>query len=255
LLYFAFYRDRSVKYQHAPIVESVIDFRLHFANPPSNGALRKCASSFSNFSAPQELRSAHVTVYGGGQSERKAEVENKQAGYRLESKSMPRVLQVQPDGFSYSHLAPYTDWETFCAEAVELWREYVAALKPTTIKRYAVRTINKFTVPERSVDMEKYFNIYPRRPEGAAEAMTSFFLQMLLPQPEVGPDTLALLNMSPGESESFQSAAIFLDIDIFSAADVPANSPEIWDRLASIRKRKDDLFELCITDETRKLIS
>ena len=46
--------------------------------------------------------------------------------------------------------------------------------------------------------------------------------------------------------------AVILDIDLWRDQDVPQSDAELWTLFEALRNRKDDVFEACITDETRK---
>jgi uncharacterized protein (TIGR04255 family) len=44
-----------------------------------------------------------------------------------------------------------------------------------------------------------------------------------------------------------------LDIDVFRTVDIPQTDPELWDLFEQLRKKKNEVFEACITEEARRL--
>jgi uncharacterized protein (TIGR04255 family) len=66
---------------------------------------------------------------------------------------------------------------------------------------------------------------------------------------------MAVTNFAMTNSDSPENVTIVLDFDLFCTTNFDPHSSEIWDTLNLFRDRKNDLFEACITDEVRSLIS
>jgi uncharacterized protein (TIGR04255 family) len=47
--------------------------------------------------------------------------EQRQLGYAFTSQAGVEIVQVRIDGFTFSRLHPYTSWDSFSAEARQLW--------------------------------------------------------------------------------------------------------------------------------------
>jgi len=179
-----------------------------------------------------------------------------QVGLRLASKTGDRVLQIQRQGFTYSHLPPYTSWETFRDEVGPLWEAFLGTCSPAEITRVAVRFINRIVIPKVPFEMFDYLNLYPQLPKGVPQDdVTGFFMQLQMPQSDIAPETLAVINVALEGPSTPGTGTILLDFDVFRQAKYPADSDAAWVFLEELRKRKNELFEACITDETRKLIS
>jgi uncharacterized protein (TIGR04255 family) len=88
-------------------------------------------------------------------------------GFRFERADARRVMQTKLDGFSYSALAPYDEWEGFRPEAKHLWKLYRDICHPIRVTRVAVRYINRIDIPLKNSDprsslqLEDYFKTYP----------------------------------------------------------------------------------------------
>lgn len=243
-------------YKRAPIIEAVIDVQVTFAEVPSPDRLTECADSIQE-TFPTRLP---ISVVQMGMEARDGKLEQKeisqqQTGWRLSNAKNDRVLQLQRAGFTYSHLAPYTQWDVFQGEAKLLWDEYVSALNPATITRIATRYINRIEIPAVAIQLEDYFNVTPRAPDSIGP-LSTFLVQIQVPyqSPE---RTQAVITVAPGPAMgSPPTPGILLDIDVScSAPDVQPRSLKLWEYLGQMRRIKNKIFEDCITDKTRELIS
>lgn len=65
-------------------------------------------------------------------------------GLLMRSESEALVVQARLDGFSLNKLAPYAKWDALREQAQELWQRYLDIALPLTVKRLAVRYINRY---------------------------------------------------------------------------------------------------------------
>jgi uncharacterized protein (TIGR04255 family) len=114
-------------YNNAPITEAVIDIQVENVE----GRDLKNVTIFADrlkeefptrLPVFQLQMGFQADALGGGHQ---FSNDQQNLGWRLNSKSRPRVLQIRTNGFTYSHLPPYTTWEEFSAEASDLWSQYV----------------------------------------------------------------------------------------------------------------------------------
>jgi hypothetical protein len=68
-------------------------------------------------------------------------------GWRFVSPDKLHVFQARLNGFTFSRLPPYVDWESFRTEARRLWDLYRAVANPIAPTRIAVRYINRLDLP------------------------------------------------------------------------------------------------------------
>ena len=174
-------------------------------------------------------------------------------GFRLTNPKGDRVLQVRKQGFSYSHLHPYTKWPTFIAEMRPLWEQYMGALRPASVTRMAVRYINRILVPQ-GVDLDLYLNVTPRLLTNVCNEVEGYFLQLVLPQRDLGNEWKAILNTGLEPSPASDVMSVLLDIDVFCEKTFPIDSDNMWNVLSQLRDRKNLIFESAITDEVRRII-
>jgi uncharacterized protein (TIGR04255 family) len=241
-------------YDHAPIVEAILDIQVKVATSPDQSAFAQLSKELSsNFSQAMDLSQVrlNVGVPSAGTAPSFAHTVVV-AGLRLASSQNDRVLQLLPRGMTYSHLQPYSNWDIFRSEAVPLWQRYVEVMRPEAVTRVALRYINRIWIPEQRFELSDYFHLDITLPPTIPQDMSAFFTQIQLPQTDIGPDLMAVINFSTAGRREDDAQGIVLDLDVF-AARVLTPSLEVFSLLDLLRDRKNALFEACITDKAREL--
>jgi uncharacterized protein (TIGR04255 family) len=253
--------DRKPPYKKAPITEAVIELRVKLPDGTAVDDLQRLQALLpSSYGAPVDIYEDVTTIeIRPGKLAPIAHTTRTHQGYRFAKTDESRVLQAKLGGFTYSALAPYESWETFCPEARGLWELYRETFHPTSVTRVAVRYINRIDIPLNVVDsrgqleLEDYFKTYPQITEELPHhTMAGFVMQVPVPQPDI--ESILLLKQGvvpPPRPEVF---SVLLDLDIFREVTWEPNDDEtIWGFLETLRKRKNQAFEASITDATREL--
>jgi uncharacterized protein (TIGR04255 family) len=245
-------------YEHAPIVEAIIDVKVEFSGQPDGTAF----ATYGQKWAGQLPQHADLTTFQvgigppavAGTAPNIITTQGSGLGFRLSSPSNDRALMVQAQGLTYSHLPPYTRWEDFFKEFADLWSSYVDIIKPSAVTRVALRYINQIAVPHDRFELSDFFAIFPEIPKTMPQDITGLFMQLQMPQPDLGPDVMAIINFGSGARNSKGQNTFLLDFDVFANRRLDPNSVKLLELLAAIRLAKNQLFENCITDKTRELI-
>lgn len=238
-------------YKRAPITEAVIELQLTLPDATSLAELRATGEAESTrYPQSQALMNAEAEVKIGGMLSFSAKQEP--IGFTFTSEDGAQAFQARTNGFCFSRLAPYTSWEPVCAETKRLWTHYRALNKPTLIQRLSVRYLNRFEIPGDIVDFEKYFRVYPEVPDQFGQ-LHGVFSRLVVPVPEV--DGFLLLTQSLMPPVRAGVTSILLDIDVIRASNVPQEEDAIWSLFDALRVQKNRIFEACITDAARELIS
>lgn len=242
-------------YDRAPIAEAVIDLNVSFSDPPSIEKIEQFARQFKDdFPQMQRINALSMAVGHDGQNGAiSSNTSSSPLGVRMTNAKGDRVLQIRRQGFSYSHLQPYSEWETFSGEMKPLWERYVDAFAPTVVNRLAVRYINRITVPQ-GVNLDDYLNVTPRLLTTVCPEVEGYFLQLVLPQRDLGDEWKAIINTGLEGAPSPKVVAVLLDIDLFCELTAGIKDSEIWPILEQLRQRKNDIFEAAITNEVRRMI-
>lgn len=242
-------------YKHAPIVEAIIDLRIVRPEGLSPDAVVSFAESLKDqFPTVKDITMVTMGFHGKGPGEGEFSSQQGKIGLRLENERGDRVLQLQPVAFTYSHLPPYSDWVTFRNETKPLWLSYVAMTQVRSVTRLAVRVINKLRLPVSIANLPRYSKLLACLPEGIPGTPEGFFTQMQISGSPWASDCQVLVNAG-AMPQSDGKVELLLDFDIFVNATHGSDSPEIWEILNKLNAAKDDLFEGCITDDTRELIA
>jgi uncharacterized protein (TIGR04255 family) len=239
-------------YTRAPIAEAVIDLHVEFPQAPEMSTLENyCKALHDLFPNIQRINSLQLSM-GLNEDQSLSSSSNASAvGFRLTNTKNDRVAQVRRNGVSYSHLAPYSDWESFAAEARPFISQYLQALDPSMVKRLAVRYINRIELPIRA-DLAQYFTVTPQIPPFCKE-VEGYFLQLVLPQRDIDGDCKAVVSTGL-ENAVNESMFTLLDIDVFTLGEFAVDEGATWEIYDKLRSRKNDLFEAIITDTTRSRI-
>lgn len=246
----------EVHYDHAPIVEAIIDIQVRFGVAPSQDALRNLSAQWKGrFPTSADLNLSQVTVGFGAAVPPQVQSSSTPLGFRLATSTTDRVLQVQTRGLTFSHFAPYTDWKSFSGEFLKLWGTYCDELNPVAVTRIAVRYINQIVIPEPRFEASDYFQLYPEIPKQLPQQdVTGLFMQLQMPQLDISPTAMANINFGSGTRTPDGRPAFLLDFDVYVTIDVAPRAEAVTNLLMTLRGRKNDLFEGCITDKTRELI-
>lgn len=242
-------------YPRAPITEALIDLQVEFASPPSAEEFGSFAHDLvDRFPTSSPIHFFQMNFNGspdGAPPSLQSGVSD--VGMRLTSATSDRVLQIQRRGFTYSHMAPYTRWDTFCDETKGLWGQFVGRFRPTTVTRAAVRYINRIVIRSPSADIKEYFRLYPCVPEDIPQTITGSYMQIVMPQPDIGESASAVVNFALEPKSEPGTLSFLLDFDVFSTCRLGPESDEVWDTLSRLRTKKNELFEASITDPAREL--
>ena len=244
-------------YSQAPIDEAVIDLHVKFDNEPTIDQLKAFASTHwkSDFPVAHAVNTVAIAVQANnGEEEASSIATSTPQGFRLASTANDRVIQIRRGGFSFSHLRPYTEWETFRSEMRSRWTEFAKAFPPIEVTRLAIRTINRIAIPQQT-DLAKYVTLTPQVLSLAHNPIVGFFMQVILEQPDISPTAKVIINTGIEGGPTPQHMNVLLDVDLFREDSFDPSSSNIWDALEQMRTRKNEIFEASITNEVRALIA
>jgi uncharacterized protein (TIGR04255 family) len=171
-------------------------------------------------------------------------------GYQLWSSDRTRVVQARQNGFSISHLKPYSQWSKLRADAEKLWPLFAAGAD-LHVTRCAVRFINRIGLPLEGLELGHYLKLFPAiSPE--------------LPQTPLGLFMRIAWQVEGAEAvvtEAFDKADLatntlpfILDIDASQACSCARDSDILWKDLDKLRDIKNDIFFGCLTEKAKDLL-
>jgi uncharacterized protein (TIGR04255 family) len=229
----------------APIQEAVFDFRVKLPsafNPDVFLNLKRDALT------DYPLVEPHRSIIGGfGFFEGKPIVQKPQDrkdGYVYKTNDEKNIAQFRENGFTFSRLSPYSDWDTVKKEAEKLWNLYCSIAKPETITRIALRYINRLdlTLP---VKMEDFFTQPPSVPENISKDIISYTVRFVIQREEL----LANIIQTTIDLPEKTKIGIIFDIDTYYLDDNGINK-DLWSTFEKLREFKNLIFFNSITEKT-----
>lgn len=244
-------------YAHAPITEAVVEFRvtarptltLDELNGLKIGEEENYPQVRPRFDFQGEFE---VTDVGVNTSTKRT-----QTGYVFSRANGTQIFQARLDGFSFSQLPPYHGWESFSDEALRMWHRYLSVVQPLSVDRIGARYINRIDIPKDSIEIKDYLKVWPEVPPEMPQLLQGFFLQVGVPLPQF--QAAVTINSTIVAPPEKVGTALVLDLDTYRVVQLNPKSDnfddEVVTQLTSLRRAKNFVFESCITEETRRLIS
>ncbi len=238
---------------NAPISEAIIDFRTKLPAKFDAKELKSLKREFfDRFPKIQERRFIKSEIrVKSGKHPPTIEKDEGIHGYFFRPEDEKKVIQFRIDGFTFSFLKPYTEWETFRNEAKELWKLYIDISHPESLTRIAVRYINHIEIPLPITDFSEYLTAPPNVPERLPGNISGFLSKVVIHDPT--------LQISSNIVQAFEKSTkpnyvnIILDIDVYKLMEFDVDNGEIWSIFEKIHDIKNQIFFNSITEKTARL--
>jgi uncharacterized protein (TIGR04255 family) len=243
----------SPHYPRAPITEAVIQLR----SSSEIGARQqeKIAKRLKrDYPHSQPLHEVAVAIDNTGGNV--AITQNIQ-GFRLANDDQTNIVILDSRSLTAARLPPYPGWDTLRNNARGAWRIWTELVTHHSIERLGIRFINRIDIPnaaEPVVHLEQYLRFHPQVTTITPAPLLGYVMQVVVPTFDpawTATVTSTILPIAPIPNHT----SIILDIDIFRTAKIPNKVDDLWAAVDEGRALKNDIFERCITDHSRKLFS
>ena len=238
---------------NAPISEALIDIRVVYPDEVDVNLFGSIPSNIASLFPTKKAIKSLVAGFRLNMEEASTQsLDESIVGYRYESEDTTKVVQMRKDGFTFSKLKPYENWEALCREAKELFNVYLEIAEPSSISRVAVRYINHLNVPFGSgtFEFDDYLTSAPQVPDELPQGITSFLNRVILPKPAIG--AVAIINQALESLIDQTSVPIILDIDAFIQDDISIDD-NLWVLFEELHAFKNEIFFSYITEKTAGL--
>jgi uncharacterized protein (TIGR04255 family) len=239
---------------NAPITEAIIDFRVKLPSEFKVETFLELKNTIGDrFPKVEDRRlfSSQFEIKKGEPQPPSAKYHGVQ-GYFFKPEADKKVAQFRIDGFTFSRLKPYTNWEEMFDEARELWGMYCEIAQPEAVTRLAARYINHINIPLPIDDLSDYFTASPKIPENVQGVISGFLSKVVVYDQELDVAT-NIVQALEKSTKPDKYITVVLDIDSFKTGDFYANNGEMWEIFANLRNIKNQIFFSSITDETARL--
>lgn len=233
---------------HPPIREALIDVRIARQASECLPTLKALSDSLQD-RFPQRRERSHWVAQFKFEPDRPTVMSSDPAapdGYIQFSTDGDRAVQARLDGFTYSRINSYGNWNEFRDEARALWELYADALNQVVARRIAVRFINRLVLP-LPCRFEDYLQTIPKVAPALPQALAEMLLRLVIPFPDK--DAMVVLTQSLDAGDSPETIGVILDIDAFRplpAVGAPSNA--IWDGFEVLREVKNQVFFESLTE-------
>lgn len=239
---------------HAPIVEAIIDFRIGpekvFPLDQLSDLVGKVGDTYPKYER-RNLFESQVTFVPGQRHISQSTEEKGLHGFFFHSTDGKDIAQFRVNGFTFSHLEPYTSWTPIFTESKRLWDVYTDILTPKLVTRIAVRYINRLKLPLFVEDLSEYFTMLPEIPDDLPKSVSSYLTKIVLVDEQTG----IMANVTQALEPNIQPKhiPIIFDIDVYREGTFQPDDPKIWQIFEGLREMKNRIFFRYITEKTVEL--
>lgn len=240
---------------HAPIVEAVLDLRakpsMQWDQEGFKEQLKKALPDYPKVEAQRAFK-GELKAAAGKLPEHQV-IDLGWTGLRFRSQDTLQVAQFRKEGFAFSRLKPYQNWELFTTEALRLWGVFVEVMRPVAIQRIGVRCINRMTFPADGFKLDNYLvgSTQPLATLGLVRG--GFLYRDTLVVPDTSYKVNVIRTVQPLEGTP-PNVPVILDIDVFTTTPTELDETVLRQRLAEMRWLKNKIFSASITPETKGII-
>jgi uncharacterized protein (TIGR04255 family) len=251
--------DVSEKFPHlpeAPAVEAVLDFRarpsVDWKEDAVTNHFTKQLPKYPNTEPMGAL--LHTVKFDSKNLPKHVEIADEGwRGVKMVSECQKQIAQFRFDGFAFSRLRPYEDWEEFSTEALRLWRLYRDYAQPHDIARLGLRFINRIECSLNDLRLEDYLRDCPQPPAGFVGAPFETYLHqetVIVPGGKYAFKRVQTIQR-PGNQEE-RTVGLILDVDVFTTKSRDLNEVDLLKMLPEMRWLKNKVFFGSLTEEFLK---
>lgn len=125
-----------------------------------------------------------------------------------------QVAQFNRDGFVFSRLKPYENWEKLKREGLRLWKIYADATRPSEIHRLGLRYINAIVISPIHETVSSILKEPPKAPENLPWHLTRFMDQDSFSIPGHPYVVQIVKTVQSPQPAGIQGNMLIIDIDV-----------------------------------------
>lgn len=233
----------TIAYQRAPVVEAVLEFLFDVVL--SKNDLERISKKLTvQFPRVQDQSKFAVAFSPTG-----VNINQSPYGYKLSSTNDLKIVILRPEGIAVSVLAPYSGWNELKSQGESVLKAANKVTGRRQIRRVGVRYINRLDIPSKDVDLSEWLNLQVAIPQNLGSILSEFSARVVVPSSD---GLTTILSFATVPSPLADNTSVMLDIDVFSERDIPLADQEFWNFVDILRKKKNSVFENCVTDRMRQ---
>jgi uncharacterized protein (TIGR04255 family) len=238
----------------APIVEAVINFQANAARLWNPDAVRAGLSArWPEHTSIQMLTPIQIEMTQTPEGQLPPKIMSDTQGFVFRSPTCSNLVhQARRDGYAFSWLTPYKDWESLEVGARAGWAEYQAILEPEELHSVAARFINHLQFPPDGFKLARYFTTPPAVPPGLDWQFYGFTQQNLYAVPN-SPCVVNAVLLRAFDLAAPEALRFILDISISLKEPFAVVGRELDTILAEMHDLKNLAFFNLLTEEAIQL--
>jgi uncharacterized protein (TIGR04255 family) len=245
--------DLSEGFEHlsrAPIAEALLDIRARAETEWNDAAmldeLRRSLPDYPNATVRKQFATElHMAA------DCPPHANHRDLGQILMLKSQDgyHVAQFSRDGFTFSRLRPYVDWEHFRDEALRVWIIFSALGQPTELQRIGLRFINRMDLPPDGFELKQALIHDPKPPQGFTVPFLGFMQFDTLSVPGHPYAVNLIRTIQPPQLPAQPAAGLIVDVDVFTLQPAEFRPQLLVKRLNEMRWLKNKAFFGTVTPD------
>ncbi len=236
---------------HAPIVEAVIDIRARATEKLEESSLRSHLEAklkgYGFLDSRRQFRGEVKLETGKPPSQVVRDLGWK--GLRFRSSDEKHIAQFNRDGFVFSRLEPYVNWDQLFGEGLRLLSIFKELARPVEIHRIGLRFINRIQLPPGELRFEDYIQLAPVSPCGLDLPFHGFMHHDKLAVPGHPYAINVIRTIQPPAGAGGAGIAVILDVDVFTTQGFELDDTLLARRLLEMRWLKNKAFFGSITEK------
>jgi len=166
---------------------------------------------------------------------------NVKIGFKLSRENDSSIFQITNDGFTFSKLSPYSNWEDLKNNAFKYLNLLLKYFPNIQFQKIALRYINEFNLDIKlGESINESLLIVPAYSDQLPRELESYFTQLVIPDKNLGLKCIIHFAMQPLQNEKFK---ILLDIDVIKEQNYSAESIEtLKNEFQNLRELKNKVF-------------
>lgn len=242
----------------APIVEAVIDIRARatagFEESSVRSNLEASLNGYSFLDSRREFRHEFQLEAKGEKPPSQKLHDLGWKGVRFRSIDEKHIAQFNRDGFVFSRMEAYTDWQQLSSEGLKLWTVFKDLAQPAEIHRIGLRFINRVLLPQGELSFADYMQPAPVPPVGMELPFQGFMHHDTLAVPGHSYAITVIRTIQAPPHSGGPGVALILDIDVFTTQVFELlDDAMLLHRLKEMRWLKNKVFFGSITEKAREL--
>lgn len=245
----------QINFRNSPITEAIFDIRVSL---PSETTLEDLEEFQKEVKTDFPNKEPRISLTGSLNIEAITEaipLSSSRDGWILVSGDSKRIAQTRLDGFTFSRLKPYENWNKFYSEAYKLWQNYAKTACPQKINRVALRYINRIEIPfSEPLNLKDYIRTTPEVSNELPVTIVDQFMRLVIVHEKYLPSQ-AIVTQAIDKNSDQNILPIIFDIDVFQEVSV---SPEDDNKIKSffeenLRSFRNEIFFGSITNKAKEL--